>query len=84
MGVARGRLESVERPGVAPGFPVCETGVFLVRRSSQLSIGVGGPAANRTLSFGFGIRLVSMTSCPKCLAPRVSSGNGHLVPSIDG
>ena len=30
---------SVERPGVAPGFPVCETGVFLVRRSSQFSNG---------------------------------------------
>ena len=26
----------MERPGVAPGFPVCETGVFLVRRLSQL------------------------------------------------
>lgn len=48
---------SMEQPGVAPGFPACETGVFLLDDCPSRS----RPTRNRTSAYGFGIRLVTMT-----------------------
>jgi hypothetical protein len=51
---------SVERPGVEPGSPACDTGVLPIGRSSQRKL--CRPTRNRTSASGFGVQLATMTS----------------------